>query len=248
MQIASMVSFREKGFDVNFWSYRDYDIPDGVTRRNPRSLLAEDALNDYKFSPAVKGKRGGVTAAKYTAMSDIIRFKILASEEGWWSDCDVLCLRPAEDFDSLYSSKDNVCLGFFWESDINTAVMAFPNKKVASMISYENEKILHSQRHLNFGDLNMSVIGGVIDRGGFAHEILPISFFYPSAYALEKMWSERAEDVSMLSELSRDSYTIHWHNSFKHDYDQYNCAHVPGFIGQLISHLPQEELAAYPCW
>lgn len=244
-QIASMLSFRQMGFEVNFWSYQDYDIPNGIIKRDASSLLAKDALDKYTFSHAFRSKKNGKEEAKYTAMSDVIRFRILASEDGWWSDCDVICLRPPEDFNDLYSSKDNICIGFVWRSEINTAVMAFPNKEIASMIDQENKKVMASQNHINLGDLNLPTINKVIERENLAHEILPANFFYPSTDAMEIFWSSNDQDIDALRDLSTNSYTVHWSNSFTHKYLREDGTQIPGFIEQLFATLPQEELAAY---
>jgi hypothetical protein len=37
----------------------------------------------------------------YEAFSDVFRLKLLADRGGWWFDCDVVLLRPAEDFARL---------------------------------------------------------------------------------------------------------------------------------------------------
>jgi len=245
-QVASMISFRQKGFEVNFWSYQDYDIPKGIIKRDAKTILAEGALDKYTFSHAIRHKKNGIQEAKYTAMSDIIRFRILAEEDGWWSDCDVICLKTSEEFDDLYKSRDNICVGFVWKLETNSAVMAFPNKEIASMINLENEKVMALQSHINLGDLNLPTMNRVIEREGIMQEILPISFFYPSTDAMEIFWSSKEEDIDMLKELSTNSYTVHWSNSFTHKYLKDDGTQIPGFVEQLFASLPQEELEMYP--
>lgn len=213
-QIASIKSFISNGFKVYFWSYKKYELPNGVISKNANDFLKEDFLNSYACIPRMYLKNNAYSEAVYTAQSDIIRFLILQNYPGWWSDCDVFCKRPAADFDELFESKPNICAGFVDDSLVNSAVIAFPNIKIAKLIAEENQRVLGTKGVLEFGELNLEPLNHIVKKYDLLEEILPYQYFYPHTGDTTDFWSGK-NDQKLLEE-SLNSYTIHWENSFDH--------------------------------
>jgi hypothetical protein len=213
-QIASINSFMKNNFKVYFWSYQDYDLPRGVIKKNANEILSQQLLESFPCIPRMYLKENAFDEAIYTAQSDIIRFIILQHYDGWWSDCDVFCMKNADMFDELFSSRKNICAGFVDDSLVNSAVIAFPNKDIAKFIDEENQRVLDRADYLEFGELNLGPLNKVIKDKNLVNEILPYKYFYPHTGDTTDFWSGNRDSL-LIPEVS-ESYTIHWENSFDH--------------------------------
>lgn len=80
----SMRSFVANGHPVEFYAYEDYDLPEGVDLRNASDFLS--AKERDRFLRHSDGKMANV--------SDLFRCRMLYEKGGYWSDSDMVCLRP----------------------------------------------------------------------------------------------------------------------------------------------------------
>lgn len=82
----SAESFLAHGHDLHMYAYhRIENAPAGVTLLDAREILPE-----AKVIPQQRGFGRG----SYAPFADLFRYRLLWERGGWWSDVDMVCLRP----------------------------------------------------------------------------------------------------------------------------------------------------------
>src|SRR5690606_22413221 len=86
MCIASLV---QQGHPVDLYCYEPLsDVPTGVRLKDANEVVS-------------RACHFRSTSGSYALFGDQFRYELLHRIGGWWSDCDVFCLRPF-DFDAEY--------------------------------------------------------------------------------------------------------------------------------------------------
>ena len=89
MERLCLTSFIKNGHKFHLYSYnRIKDLPEGVFWQDAEYILPEKQC--FKLY------------GSYSSFSDTFRYCLMARMQGWWSDLDVVCLRPLE-FSSEYA-------------------------------------------------------------------------------------------------------------------------------------------------
>lgn len=84
--IASIQSFLRVGHSVHLYHYgRISNIPPGCVERDASEVLDESRIFSYSAG-SMKGHLSG--------FADWFRYELLLKEGGWWSDIDVIALKP----------------------------------------------------------------------------------------------------------------------------------------------------------
>ena len=87
----SMASFMRCGHPVHLYVYGQvFDVPEGVTVLDGRSILPEERICRY-------GPAAGPGAGSLALFANVFRYALLARHGGIWSDCDMVCLKPLGD-------------------------------------------------------------------------------------------------------------------------------------------------------
>lgn len=106
--VTCLLSFLTRGHSVTLHAYHPpRNVPKGVTIEDANKLIPEREIVYHKQSGSV------------ALFSDFLRYELLATHHGLYVDCDVYCIRPMEDADTIFG----------WEGDgcINNAVLALPS-------------------------------------------------------------------------------------------------------------------------
>lgn len=83
MEKLSMKSFLGNSHIIHLYAY-DYieDVPEGVVIMNANEIIPEDKIFRYKNN------------GSYAGFANLFRYKLLLEKGGFWSDLDIICLRP----------------------------------------------------------------------------------------------------------------------------------------------------------
>jgi hypothetical protein len=85
MEIISIRSFLAHGHDYHLYAYEPIEnLPVGVVVRDANEILPHSSVFRYT---------GYET---YAGFANFFRYKLLLERGGWWTDTDVVCLRPFE--------------------------------------------------------------------------------------------------------------------------------------------------------
>ena len=113
LERLSLVSYLAQGHEVHLYVYEQpLGVPAGVQLKDAASVLPADRIFTY-------GPRAGPGAGSVAAFSNLFRYKLLLDRGGWWSDTDMVCLRPLQ-FDAPYVLS--------WQNEqlLNTALILAP--------------------------------------------------------------------------------------------------------------------------
>jgi hypothetical protein len=103
MEQLTLRSFVACGHRFVLWVYGplEQDVPKGVEVRDASTIIPRERVFCYK---------AGMRPGSYAGFSDLFRYKLLYDLGGWWSDLDVVCLKPL-DFDTWYAFHPHIDLG-----------------------------------------------------------------------------------------------------------------------------------------
>lgn len=83
MERLCISSFLENGHEFHLYIYDDVkNIPDGTTLKDANNIISSDKIFKYRGFDS------------YSGFSNIFRYKLLLERGGYWSDMDVICLKP----------------------------------------------------------------------------------------------------------------------------------------------------------
>ncbi len=128
MENLSISSFLRHGHDVHLYTYQD-DI--GTPPVGTVLMDADDIVPTRTFA---RLREQGVRAAIF---SDYFRYSLLYQRGGWWTDCDIVCVRP-------FDLTSEIVLGWQDATTINNAVMRLPAGHEAAALLVEH--CLHPTR------------------------------------------------------------------------------------------------------
>lgn len=214
------------GHKVELYVYDDItDVPDGVTVKDANEVLDQSKVFVY-------GEKIGAGRGSVAGFANHFRYKMLYnSENAFWVDMDVLCLKPFE------FNKDLV---FGWQDEyyINNAVIGtrkLNHNLFNELITYcENpfklqhwdgwklslRKLLNSAirkngtEHIPWGLTGPKALTGYVNKHGLERYSVSKHIFYPiKLYDWKKIFFEPAKKVEP---LISDSYAIHlWHEKMR---------------------------------
>jgi mannosyltransferase OCH1-like enzyme len=83
MERLSIVSFLRNGHEYHLYAYDELpNVPAGAIIKDANEILPASEIFQYKDRPS------------YAGFANYFRYKLLFERGGWWSDVDVVCLRP----------------------------------------------------------------------------------------------------------------------------------------------------------
>jgi len=98
IELLCINSFINNGHQFHLWTYNTIKTP------LPKHIIVEDAAQIIPKSEVFCYKHTnqfGHGKGSYAGFSDIFRYKLLYEKGGWWTDMDVVCLKPL-DFPEAY--------------------------------------------------------------------------------------------------------------------------------------------------
>jgi len=105
----SIRSFQAHGHDVHLYAFEPVG---GV----PRGVIVRDA---GEVMPRLRADELRARGVKPGPLADVFRYALLFDRGGWWSDCDVVCLKP-------WDFTAEIVFGWQDERVANQAVLRLP--------------------------------------------------------------------------------------------------------------------------
>lgn len=242
-QVASMLSFAANGFEVNLWSFQDYNLPSGIVKRDASELMPRDILFKYNHEHWNQAFDDASSRGARSLASDYFRLAVAAKLDGWYSDCDVFCLKHANKFEELKQISGNVSLSSAGIRDyVVTSVMNIKNKSLANDLLKIADTKLSQSTTFEFGELGFLLMSDAIKNFGLEDELLPDYVFSSGNGDPNIFWSSSPEDLSILASITKNSFAIHWGAGF----GLASLEDGGSFMSRLFSNLPQDILSEYP--
>jgi mannosyltransferase OCH1-like enzyme len=95
MENLSIQSFIEHGHEYHLYTYNALsDVPPKAVIKDANEILPASMIFQYKEHKS------------YAGFSNYFRYKLLLEKGGWWSDLDIICLKPLSfDTDYVFASE-----------------------------------------------------------------------------------------------------------------------------------------------
>jgi hypothetical protein len=93
VELLCMHSFLEMGHEFHLWVYEtpETPVPANVTLRNANEIIDQKEVFSYHHKNQFGHGKGS-----YAGFSDLFRYRLLSLHGGWWTDMDVVCLKPLD--------------------------------------------------------------------------------------------------------------------------------------------------------
>jgi len=116
MEVLSVRSYLAQGHPVHLYTYDPPpNVPEQASIRDGSEILPANLAPATGSAPFASGS--------YAVFADLFRYRLLYERGGWWSDLDVVALRPWSDFpDTIVAGTNEAGYGRI----ANNFVMRFP--------------------------------------------------------------------------------------------------------------------------
>lgn len=204
IEIASIKSFIKNGFEVNLWSYQNHKI-EGAISRDARTLMEE---RDIEMQNEILGK------TTIAAFSDLLRYKILSQETGWWFDCDCICLKNESKFKELRESigKNRILIGMHSSDSKMLAAngVMYLDKQTASDLAEKCVALLeeHNYSLPKWGMSGPSLVDDYLIENSLLEHTVPYNYFYEISYDEVDMFYDKNKFNESMRRI-KNSYLTH---------------------------------------
>ena len=209
-QLASILSYKQKGFDVTLWTLDDinlnrYNIP----VKNSNSVVKFDPNQRYTNFYTKKDQNDFYGQISF--YSDILRLKILSTEEVNYSDLDVLCLKDYDEWNNQLKDCDiGVAMG---PADmVNNGIIINNNQThFKELDRIANEWLKNKKSPYEWTLVGPNLLTKYIKFKQI--KFLPKEIFYPvQLEEWSKGFSSNIDDVNYCIEKTKNSLAYHWWN------------------------------------
>ena len=226
LEVLSIKSHLFQGHKYNLWCYgTPENVPTGANIMDGKEILPEEEIFQYQIG---EGK------GSYSAFSNSFRYKLLYEKGGWWSDTDVVALKPF-DFESDYVfASERTPIGMIHPT---TCVIKAPKSSEVMNFCYK-ESIKHDKSRLEWGTIGPCLIKMAIflhrkkDQVKDPNVFCPVDWFFSeldplvsyeinltnshSVHLWNEMWrrkdidkNEKQEESTLYEKLKRDYLYSH---------------------------------------
>jgi hypothetical protein len=128
IEILTVKSFIDMGAEFVLWHYDPIrtKLPKETILRDGRELIPEDKMFRYPENMML-----GFGENSFVGFSEIFRYKTLYEFGGWWSDMDVVCLKPLSEINEDYWFRNHGVLSVVGN------IMKCPAKSNLMKLCYE---------------------------------------------------------------------------------------------------------------
>jgi hypothetical protein len=166
MQQLCIRSFLDHGHPFHLYVYGDVaGIPEGTTRCDGRDILPESEICCYAE---------GFGKGSPSLFSNLFRYKLLLDKGGWWSDLDMVCLRPLRFEQPYVFGEQNRRNG---TTTANVAIIKAPAQSPLIRDCWETANGADRQALL-WGQIGPHLMNAAVTRAGLREFILPPEAFY----------------------------------------------------------------------
>jgi mannosyltransferase OCH1-like enzyme len=166
MEQLSIASFLRNGHEYHLYVYDNVEnIPAGTVVKDANEILPASRIFQYKQQPS------------YAGFSNFFRYKLLLERGGWWSDTDIICLKPF-DFPEEYVFATEVCGGL---EVVSSGVIKAPAGSEAMGHAWEVCQTKNPEQ-LVWGETGPKLAGKTVKKYSLERYVKSHDFFCPLGY------------------------------------------------------------------
>jgi len=218
MQQLCIASFLAHGHPFHLYTYAPVGaVPAGTTMLDANRIIpAHDVFKNARQET-------------YAAFSDLFRYKLLLDVGGWWSDLDMVCLRPFT-FEQPYvfSSERELCC-----ENANTGVIKSPRGCDLMQFAWALCQT-RDRNKLDWGEVGPDLLAYAIERFSLHDYIQPAAAF--CALPAER-WSSITEPHRRFC-FASNTHAIHlWHELWRRAGWNVSTRYAPGCLYEQLQDL-----------
>ena len=167
MEQLSISSFLINGHEYHLYTYGELEnIPAGTIVRDGNEILPAASIFQYKNQPT------------YAGFANFFRYKLLLERGGWWTDTDVICLKPF-DFPEEQVFATEICRG---EEVVTSGIIKAPKGNPAMAYAWE---VCQSKKpeQLVWGETGPRLMGETVKKFSLEDFRKPSHVFCPIGFA-----------------------------------------------------------------
>jgi hypothetical protein len=167
----TIISFLKNGHEFHLYCYDHAlgNVPPGAKVMDAAAILPATEVFHYQSGPG----QGSVSA-----FSNLFRYKLLLEKGGWWTDMDVVCVRPFDVEPPVIIATEDAPNG---ETKAATAVIKLPARHEIARLCYEAARQA-DRRTLKWAQTGPDLLDRMVRAHGFASFMQPPGFFCPLPY------------------------------------------------------------------
>ena len=194
LEALSINSFLRQGHEFHLYTYGDVSgVPPDAVIKDAESILPESMVFELQGFQS------------YAGFADYFRYALLYAKGGWWSDLDVVCVRPLS-FLSEYVFASEFDLRAQRESPTNCVMKCPP---ASSIMKYAFEVCFRKQvANIKWGETGPQLIAKAIKKFDLQRAVMSAATFCPVPHF---EWPELILPGRKL-ELPSDTYGVHLWN------------------------------------
>jgi hypothetical protein len=194
MEQLSIRSFLANRHQYHLYTYGPVaGIPSGTTVHDGNEILPATMIFQYRDRKS------------YAGFSNYFRYKLLLEKGGWWSDLDMVCLKPLDhpgDYVFAAAQHENVS-----KERVATGLIKVP--RASAIMGYAWEVCLSKDaKQITWGETGPLLLDAAVRKFALQQDVRPASVFCPIPYY---RWQELIiprKDIS----FSENTYTVHLWN------------------------------------
>lgn len=136
MELLTIHSFLDNGFQFNLWCYESIDnIPKQIKVQDANLIIPKEQVFYYKNQNKFGHGKGSVSG-----FSDLFRYKLLYAVGGIWTDMDITCLTPFEIKEPYFFRFHHqiALVGNFMKAPKNSELMLYCYQKTLEQVNENN--------------------------------------------------------------------------------------------------------------
>lgn len=194
-ELLSINSYLFHGHQYELFTYSQIcNVPEGVIIKNANEIIPESEIFTFTLGRHNKS---------LSMFSDLFRYRLLYLTGGWWSDLDMICLKPY-DFDQDYvfaqeKHRDG-------RINVNGSVIKAPISAPIMSYCYDYAKEQSkSDQNMKWAATGPILLDKAVGEFQLTDFVVPINFFTPIGYyEIQKFFTELKPDPV--------TYSIHLYN------------------------------------
>jgi len=212
MQRLSVSSFLANGHAYDLYVYDDVSgVPLGVRLRDAGEIM-----------PASEVFRNG-SHDTFATFSDIFRYRLLFERGGWWSDTDVICLRPFKFLDDYVFSSEHRILNGVIKEVATITIMKAPQASALLEQLYDSS-VKRGKDNLEWNEIGSDLLGILLRRHSLNRAVQRAVTFCP----IPMGGYERIIDPSVRFVFEAATHAAHlWHECWRRKMLDVNASFPP---------------------
>ena len=217
MEKLSIQSYISNGHEYHLYAYNKIDnVPSDAVVKDGNSIIPKEEIFSYKTG---EGKNS------FSAFSNFFRYKLLLEKGGWWSDTDMICLRPLDFEDEyvfsteLYQGADHITSGLI-KAPVGSEAISYAWNTCCNK---DPDKIV-------WGEVGPRLVREMVEFFSLQSYAKPHKVFMPVGF---EMWMQ-----FLMPRITMDlekSYTVHlWNEMWRRNNMDKNKSYDPGCLYEKL--------------